>query len=89
MNQQHHNRIDFGTKVTSWLNQPIGPPITNKRVDLSYHRIAKIPRKDRGGSRRYTFRVKLWVLANSDNATLNATLSAGYRGESINPIFFN
>ena len=85
MNQQHHNRIDFGKKVTSWLNQPIGPPITNKGVDLSYHRIAKIPRKDRGGSRRYTYRVKLWVLADSDDATL----SAGYRGEWINPIFFN
>ena len=83
--QQQHHRIDFGKKVTSWLNQANGPPITNKRVDLSYHRIAKIPRKDRGGSRRYTYRVKLWVLANSDNATL----SAGYRGGWINPIFFN
>lgn len=83
--QQQHSKIDFGTKVTSWLNQPIGPPLTNKRVDLSYHRIAKIPRSGRGGGRRYTFRVKLWVLANSDDATL----SAGYRGEWINPIFFN
>ena len=83
--QQQHHRIDFGTRVTDWLNQPSGPPITNKRVDLSYHRIAKIPRKDRGGSRRYTFRVTLWVLADSDNATL----SAGYRGGWINPIFFN
>ena len=50
-------------------------------VDLSFQRKARIPRKDRGGSVRYTYTVTLWVLAVSEGAAL----SAGARCYIIHP----